>query len=96
MRVCLEKLSSKKKKRKRLGLANEIAKATNRANSLSETVHDSILERTASNTGVLEQGVIIPIVPLPSVSNEVAQSNPQSSASNAQHESETNVARGRG
>ena len=45
-KVCesaLKKLSSNKnKKRKRKGLAKEIAKATNKTNLLSETVHDTI------------------------------------------------------
>ena len=47
----------------RKGVANETAKATNRTNSLSETVHDTILERAATNKGVLEQGETTPIVP---------------------------------
>ena len=63
-KVCesaLKKLSSNKnKKRKRKGLAKEIAKATNKTNLLSETVHDTILERAGTNTGELEQGEMIP------------------------------------
>ena len=98
-KVCasaLKKLSSKNKKRKRKGLAKEIAKATNKTNLISETVHATILEGAATNTGELEQGEMIPSVPLPSVANVVAPSNQQSSASNIQYETEANVARGRG
>ena len=93
-KVCesaLKKLSSNKnKRRKRNGLAKEIAKATNKTNLLSETVHDTILERAATNTGELEQGEMIPSVSLPSVANAVAQSSQQST-----DETEANVARGR-
>ena len=98
-KVCasaLKKLSSKNKKRKRKGLAKEIAKATNKTNLISETVHATILEGAATNTGELEQGEMIPNVPLPSVANVVAPSNQQSSAPNIQYETEANVARGRG
>ena len=59
-----------KQKRKRKGLANEIAKATNRTNSLSETVHDTILERATTNKGVLEHGEITSNVPVPTVNTE--------------------------
>ena len=59
-------------------------------------MHATILERAATNTGELEQGEMIPSVPLPSVANVVAQSNQQSTASNTQNETEANVARGRG
>ena len=95
MRVCLKKLSSKNKKRKRKGLAKEIAKATNKTNLISETVHATILEGAATNTGELEQGEMTPSVPLPYVANVVAPSNQQSTALNTQYETEANVARGR-
>ena len=59
-------------------------------------MHDTILERAATNTGVLEQGEITPNVPLLSVANVGAQSNQQSAASNTQNETETSIARGSG
>ena len=55
-------------------MANEIAKTTNRTNSLVETVHETILEKAAENTGVLEHCEIIPNVPITSVNTIAAQS----------------------
>ena len=98
----MKKLCSKRhRKRKRKGLAHAIAQTTNRTNSLVDTVHETILENAAEETGVLEHGEIIPNVPFTSVNNAAAQNIQQSNAqpnmlTNAQAISESYVARGRG
>ena len=71
-KVCesaLKKPSSSKKKRKRKGLAHEIAQSTNRTTPLSETVHNTILEKATEETGLLEQGEINANVPNLSVTS---------------------------
>ena len=73
-------------------MAHAIAQTTNRTTSLSETVHETILEKATKETGMLEHGEITSSVPLTSVHTVAAQSIQQSTA---QTNLGTNMARGR-
>ena len=74
-RVCLEiKLpQAKKKRRKSKGLAQATAQPTNRTTSLSEIVHDTILETAMEDTGALKQGGVTTIIPSTKVPTVVVQ-----------------------
>ena len=89
----LKKLSSKKNKRKRKGLAHAIAQTTNRASTLGETVHVTILEKSTEETALLEQGEINAVVPITSVNTLAVQSNQNAVG---QTNTDTNIARDRG
>ena len=54
----------------------------NRTTTLSETVHDTILERATEDTGVLEQGKINVNVPITAVLVLAAQSGCSTSGEN--------------
>ena len=67
----MKKLTSKKGKKKRKGLAHAIAQTTNRTTSFSEAVHETILEKATDAKGL---GELVPVVPQASV-NVVATQN---------------------
>ena len=79
MLVCLKKtfLKQKEKKEKR---AHEIAQSTNRTTPLSETVHNTILEKATEETGLLEQGEINANVPNLSVTSLAIKDTQQTSS----------------